>query len=70
MILYLTNFFFSTLLPDQLFLDNTDPFRLLIKMNVGLMTKLVSKGAIFTPINESRTLNTYPDPKTLVSIKV
>ncbi|KAM1331741.1 hypothetical protein EV1_043826 [Malus domestica] len=60
----------ETKFKDQLFLDNTDPFRLLIKMNVGLMTKLVSKGAIFTPINESRTLSTYPDPKTLVSIKV
>ncbi|XP_050158271.1 heat shock 70 kDa protein BIP3-like isoform X1 [Malus sylvestris] len=50
----------ETKFKDQLFLDNTDPFRLLIKMNVGLMTKLVSKGAIFTPINESRTLSTYP----------
>ncbi|KAB2628721.1 luminal-binding protein 3-like [Pyrus ussuriensis x Pyrus communis] len=48
----------ETKFKDQLFLDNTDPFRLLIKMNVGLMTKLISKGAVFTPINESRTLKT------------
>ncbi|TQD93948.1 hypothetical protein C1H46_020452 [Malus baccata] len=33
-------------------------------------TSRIPKGAIFTPINESRTLSTYPDPKTLVSIKV